>query len=93
MSWRDDARAAHRDRWALSDGALLAAARSLVFATTGTALAVTGHHLASGRPVSWPTAWLACSLLFLLALPFSRRPRSLCAVMSATGAVQALLHF
>ncbi|MFE4490955.1 hypothetical protein ACFRKD_00680 [Streptomyces niveus] len=70
----------------------MAAVRALVFAVTSTGLAVTGHHLASGGEVSWPGVWTACALLFLLASPFARRPRSLCAVVSATGAAQAAVH-
>ncbi|MFE2496699.1 hypothetical protein [Streptomyces scopuliridis] len=58
-----------------------------------TGLAVTGHHLASGHPVPWRSVPVALCLLFLLSLPATRRPRSLPAVISATGAAQAALHF
>ncbi|MEV0774529.1 hypothetical protein [Streptomyces sp. NPDC050428] len=59
---------------------------------TSTGLAVTGHHLASGGEVNWPAVWAGCVLLFLLTLPFTRRPRSLCAVVTATGTAQAAVH-
>lgn len=93
MSWTSDSRAAHRAGPGRRTGVPVAAARAAVFAMTSTGLAVTGHHLASGHPVPWRSTGGVLGLLFLLTVPATRRPRSLPAVMSATGAAQAALHF
>ncbi|MEV4969581.1 hypothetical protein [Streptomyces scopuliridis] len=94
MSWTSDSRTAHRAgrRRCRPTGVPVAAARAAVFATTSTALAVTGHHMASGHSAPWPSVWAALGVLFVLTVPAVRGPRSLPAVMAATGAAQAALH-
>ncbi|MEV6425951.1 hypothetical protein [Streptomyces sp. NPDC051662] len=93
MSWTSGFRAARRAGSDPPTGAPVAAVRAGVFALVSTGLAVTGHHLASGHPVPWRSVPVALCLLFLLTMPAVRRPRSLPAVVSATGAAQASLHF
>lgn len=86
-------RAARRFRSGQLSGVPVAAARGTVFSAASMALAVTGHHLASGQPLPGRTLWVAFGLLLLVTLPFSGRPRSLPTVMAATGTAQLTLHF
>ncbi|WP_405861324.1 hypothetical protein OG361_38865 [Streptomyces sp. NBC_00090] len=67
--------------------------RAGLFSLVGTGLAITGHHLVSGHPVSWQAAVLGAALLFVLAVPFARTPRSLTVVVVGTTAAQAALHY
>ncbi|MGA5000303.1 hypothetical protein ACPCB7_20010 [Streptomyces arboris] len=81
-------------------GAAVAAARALVFAAAGTALALCAHHLSSGHAVLGWSVPLAAGTLFLLALPLARIPvlsgarrrGALPVVLTATGIGQAALH-
>ncbi|MET9348414.1 DUF1775 domain-containing protein [Streptomyces termitum] len=57
-----------------------------------TGLAVTGHHLASGRPVPWGAALSGAAVLLLAALARPRGPVSLPGTAAATVAAQLLLH-
>ncbi|MFE7778370.1 DUF1775 domain-containing protein [Streptomyces sp. NPDC057445] len=93
MSWKVSSRIASRTGGEPVIGTPVAAAvRAGVFGATGAVLAVSGHRLASGHPVSWRAAALAGLVLFVLALPFVRSPRSLPEVVSATAAAQGALH-
>ncbi|MFD8631743.1 hypothetical protein [Streptomyces sp. NPDC059533] len=74
-------------------GMPVAAARAAVFAGSNGALAITGHHLASGCTVPPVAAVVPLAVLFLLALPLSQGRRSRAGVVAVTGLGQAVLHF
>lgn len=92
MSWTSSTPVARRIGPEPISGVLASAVRAGVFATVGTGLAVTGHHLASGQPVPWRAGLLVGGLLFVLALPLVRSARSLPMAFLATVAAQAALH-
>lgn len=66
--------------------------RSGVFSVTGVALAAVAHHVASRQPVPWAALLPALAVVFLAALPWAGRPRSLPGVVAATLAVQVAAH-
>ncbi|MFF0474940.1 DUF1775 domain-containing protein [Streptomyces sp. NPDC004284] len=93
MASTDLPRPARRPGSEPESGALSCALRAALFSGVSTVLAVTGHHVASGHPVPWRMSATAGVLLFVLALPLVRGPRSLPTVVLVTTAVQGLLHF
>ncbi|MFJ8111313.1 hypothetical protein [Streptomyces sp. NPDC096132] len=70
----------------------LPALRAGVFATVGTVLGVSAHHLVAGGPAPWWQGAVATALLFGVGLVGTRRPRSLATVVATCGAAQAGLH-
>ncbi|GHB07595.1 DUF1775 domain-containing protein [Streptomyces termitum] len=67
--------------------------RAVLFSGVSTGLAVTGHHLASGRSVPWGAALPGAAVLLLAAPARPRGPVSLPGTAAATVAAQLLLHF
>ncbi|MFE2937611.1 hypothetical protein ACFXKG_00820 [Streptomyces sp. NPDC059255] len=66
--------------------------RAGVFTVAGTGLAVVGHHVASGEPLSWGGLLGAAVAVFALALPWAGLRRSLPGVLAATFAAQLVAH-
>lgn len=66
--------------------------RAVVFALTGTVLAVAGHHAVLDVPVPWGTAVLLAAAQYAAVRPLARRRRALPAVVAATLAAQAVLQ-
>ncbi|MEV7869049.1 hypothetical protein AB0P17_23830 [Streptomyces sp. NPDC088124] len=66
--------------------------RAGVFTVAGTGLAVVGHHVASGEPLSWGGLLGAALAVFALALPWAGLRRSLPGVLAATFAAQLVAH-
>lgn len=65
MSWSAGVRSACRPGREPEGDASHRRIRAGMFSLVGIGLAITGHHLASGHPVSWPAAALGAALLFL----------------------------
>lgn len=67
-------------------------ARAALFAAVSVLLAALGHVLMSGMTVPWPAVFLACGIAGAAGWSLTGRERGFPAVLSATVAVQAVLH-
>ncbi|HEX2804886.1 MAG TPA: hypothetical protein VHN80_01780 [Kineosporiaceae bacterium] len=66
--------------------------RLLVFASTGTVLALGSHLLAGGSPPGWRVTLLCCLVMLAAAVGLSRRSRGVVEIGVVLGAVQLVLH-
>lgn len=66
--------------------------RAAVFTLFSSALAVVGHHLASGDPIPWQRVAGGSAVAFTLSWLVTRTSRTWWHVVAATGAVQLVLH-
>lgn len=66
--------------------------RAAVFTLLSSALAVVGHHLAAGDPVSWQRVAGGAAVAFALSWLVTRTSRPWWHVVAATGAARLVLH-
>ncbi|MFJ5304275.1 hypothetical protein [Streptomyces sp. NPDC088350] len=66
--------------------------RAAVFATVGTVLGVSAHHLIAEGPAPWRQSAWAVAMLFAIGLAGARRPRTLGAVAATSAAARPHDH-